>query len=232
MSLRFAGTSGYARLSGAAALGNSTSGTLLGWYRKEDSTADRDIFGLTRSGGGAVVRIGATGQIKGGYTHNTSGFGTYNVSTNTYVGLALTLTDSAVQIYAYDGSAVTLVVTDSTFFAATNLTTIYVGDQGPWGDGAIGCYRYLRYWPRILSSAQILDEFEMVPDSGTPAADTTNLRGSWLLPDATTATDLSGVGNTLTISGGSTSSDEPSIGGGASVFIPTQYRRVNPLLRM
>ena len=231
MSLRFAGTSGYARLSGAAALGNSTSGTLLGWYRKEDSTTDRDIFGLTRSGGGAVVRIGATGQIKGGYTSNASAFGTYSVTTNTYVGLALTLTDSAVQIYAYDGSAVTLVVTDSTFYSASNLSTIYVGDQGSWSDAAIGCYRYLRYWSRILSSADILAEFQMAPDSGTPAASTTNLRGSWLLPDASTTTDLSGVGNTITISNGSTSADEPPIGG-AQVFIPTQYRRTNSLLRM
>lgn len=231
MSLRFASTSGYANLNGAAALGNSNNGTLLGWWRKEDSTNGRDIIALSRSGGGAVIRTLSSTQITGGYSANSGGFGTYNVSNNTYVGLALTISDSTVQFYAYNGTAVTLVVTDSTFYTPTNLNNIYLGDTGAWGDAAIGCHRYARYWPRILTSAQILDEFEMVPDSGTPAADTTNLRGSWLLPDATTATDLSGVGNTLTISGGSTSSDEPSIGGGGSL-LPLPIRTPNMFMRM
>lgn len=216
MSLRFAGTNGYASLSGAAALGNSANGTLLGWYRKEDSTVDRDIIYLSKPSHAAVVRIASSTQIRGGYSGNAGGFGTYNVSNNTYVGLAVTMSDSTVQVYAYNGSAVTLVATDSSFYAPANLGTIYFGDTGAWGDAAIGCHRYGRYWSRVLSSAEILAEFEMTPSGGTPAASTTNLRGSWLMPDASTATDVSGVGNNLTIANGSTSSEEPTIGGSAS----------------
>lgn len=231
MSLRFAGTSGQANLNGAAALGNTTSGTILDWWRKEDSTVDRDILQLSRSGGGAVIRVGAAGQIKGGFNQNVAGFGTFNVSTNAYVGLALTISDSVVQFYAYDGSSLTLVATDNSFYAPTNLNNCYFGNTGTWGAAAVGCHRYGRYWSRVLSSAEILAEFQMIPSPGTPAASTTNLRGSWLFPDATTNTDVSGVGNTITISNGSTSADEPPIGG-AQVFIPTQYRRTNALLRM
>lgn len=219
MSLRFAGTSGQANLNGAAALGNTTSGTILGWWRKEDSTVDRDILQLSRSGGGAVIRVGAAGQIKGGFNQNVAGFGTFNVSTNAYVGLALTISDSVVQFYAYDGSSLTLVATDTSFYAPTNLNNCYFGNTGAWGAAAVGCHRYGRYWSRVLSSAEILAEFQMIPSPGTPAASTTNLRGSWLFPDATTNTDVSGVGNNLTIANGSTSSDEPTIGGSASPAI-------------
>ena len=219
MSLRFASTSGYANLNGAAALGNSNNGTLLGWWRKEDSTNGRDILALSRSGGGAVIRSLSSTQITGGYSANTGGFGTYNLANNLYVGLALTTTDSVVQFYAWDGSSLTLVATDSTFYAPTNLNNVYFGDTGAWGDAAIGCHRYGRYWSRVLSSAEILAEIQMTPSGGTPAASTTNLRGSWLFPDATTNTDVSGVGNTITISNGSTSTDEPTIGGSASPAI-------------
>lgn len=232
MSLRFDGVGDYARYQGAAGLGNTTSGTLLGWYRKEDSTNDRDILALTRSGASAVIRIASSTQIKGGYGGNVTGFGTYNVSNNTWVGLAITFTDSNLGVYAYSGGSLTLVATDSSFYAPTNLANVYFGDQPSWSDAALGCWRYGRYWSRILSAAEIEDEFGMTPSSGTPAASTTNLRGSWPMANSTDTTDWSGVGNTLTISGAVTSSDEPSIGGGAAVFIPTQYQRTNSLLRM
>jgi hypothetical protein len=230
MSLRFATVAGYANLNGAAALGNSTNGTLLQLYRKEDSTNGRDVIGLTRSGGGALIQIVSATQIRGGHSSNLGGMTTYNVANGVYVGLALTLSDSLAQCFVYDG-ALTLFASDNTFYTPSNLTNVWFGDQGPWGDGAVGCRRYGRVWSRVLSSAEILAEFEMVPSLATPAASLTGLRGSWLLPDATTGTDISGVGNNLTISGGSTSADEPPIGG-AQVFIPTQYRRTNSLLRM
>ena len=233
MSLRFDGVGDYARYQSAAGLGNTTSGTLLGWYRKEDSTNDRDILALTRSGGSVVARIASATQIKGGYSGNTAGFGTYNVSNNTYVGIALTITDSTTQFYVYSGGSLTLVATDSSFYTPTNLANVYFGDQPSWSDAALGCWRYGRFWSRILSSAEIEAEFGMTPSSGTPAASTTNLRGSWPMANSTDTTDWSGVGNTLTISGAVTSTEEPTIGGGgASVFIPTQYRRTNALLRM
>ena len=233
MSLRLDGIADYARLQGAAALGNTTIGTLLGWFRKEDSTNDRDILALTRSGHSAVIRIASATQIKGGYASNVAGFGTYNVSNNTYVGLCAQITDSNVWIYAYSGGVLTLVVADlGNFYSGSSLTNCYFGDQGAWGDAALGCWRYGRYWSRILSSAEIQAEFEMTPSSGTPAASTTNLRGSWPMANSTDTTDWSGIGNTLTISGAVTSSDEPSIGGSAAVFIPTQYQRTNSLLRM
>lgn len=234
MSLRFDGVSDYARLTGAAALGNSTSGTLLGWYRKEDSTADRDILVLSRSGSSGRIAISATaGNIKGLYSGDAGSAVNYAVATNTWVGLAITLTDSALNIYAFSGGTLTLIMSDTTFYAPSNLSNAFFGDTGSWSEAAFGCYCYGRYWSRVLSPAELTAEFGMTPSSGTPAASTTGLRGSWPMANATDTTDWSGVGNTLTISGAVTSTEEPTIGGGgASVFIPTQYRRTNALLRM
>lgn len=233
MSLRFDGVGDYARYQGAAGLGNTVSGTLLGWFRKEDSTNDRDILTLSRPSHSAVLRIASATQIKGGYSGNTAGFGTYNVSNNTYVGLCVQMTDSDVTVYCYSGGTLTQIATDSLGYSGASLANVYFGDQPSWSEAALGCWRYGRFWSRILSAAEIEAEFGMTPSSGTPAASTTGLRGSWPMANATDTTDWSGVGNTLTISGAVTSTEEPTIGGGgASVFIPTQYRRTNALLRM
>lgn len=232
MSLRFDGVGDYARYQGAAGLGNTTSGTLLGLYRKEDSTADRDIIALTRSGGGAVCRIASSTQIRVGYTAEWASSVLVNLANNTWMGLALTLTDSQARVYTYSGGVLTLQITDSSFFSATNLANCYFGDQGSWSDAALGCWRYGRFWSRILTSTELEDEFAMTPASGTPAASTTNLRGSWPMANSTDTTDWSGVGNTLTISGAVTSSDEPSIGGGGGSVLPLPQRPPNMFMRM
>jgi len=216
MSLRFAGTSGYARINSAATLGNTVNGSILTWYRKEDSTADREIISLTRPGGGATIHAYSATQIRGGYTSNLAGMSFYNVSNGTYIGLALTYADGTISFYAYDGSDAVLVGTDNSSGSGANLNIMTFGNTGAWGAAAVGCHRYGRYWSRVLSLSELTAEFEMTPSVGTPAASTTSLRGSWLFPDSTTNTDLSGLGNTITIANGSTSSDEPPIGGGGS----------------
>ena len=219
MSLRFDGVGDYARYQGAAGLGNTTSGTLLGWFRKEDSTNDRDILALSRPSHSVVLRIASATQIKGGYSSNLAGFGTYNVSNNTWVGLAVTFTDSNLGVYAYGGGVLTQVMTESWGYSSSNLANIYFGDQPSWSEAALGCWRYGRFWSRILSAAEIEAEFGMTPSSGTPAASTTGLRGSWPMANATDTTDWSGIGNTLTISGAATSAEEPTIGSGASIAL-------------
>lgn len=219
MSLRFDGVGDYARYQGAAGLGNTVSGTLLGWYRKEDSTNDRDILAITRSGHAIVLRIASSTQIKGGYTNNLPGFGTYSLANNTYAGLCIQMSDSNVWVYGYSGGVLTQIMTEAWGYSSSYLANVYFGDQPSWSDAALGCWRYGRFWSRILSAAEIEAEFGMTPSSGTPAASTTGLRGSWPMANATDTTDWSGVGNTLTISGAVTSSDEPTIGGSASPAI-------------
>lgn len=59
MSCRLDGTTDYVQRTTAANLGNVNVGTMLAWYRKEDSTTDRDIMMFGRSGGGGIFRIRA-----------------------------------------------------------------------------------------------------------------------------------------------------------------------------
>ena len=213
MSLRLDGVGDYAQRIGAANLGNTVDGTALLWYRKEDSTADREILTLARSGQAGIWQIASSTQVK---AHIAT---TYNGTSGNWL------------FYFYQSGTLTLVATQ--YGGSSNPTaTLRVGNNDGWGDSALGSNRYLRFWNRTLSAAEIQAEFEMTPSGGTPAASTTNLFDSWLLPDGT-----DGIGvfasTALTISGAVTSTEEPTIGGGgASVFIPTQYRRTNSLLRM
>jgi hypothetical protein len=209
MSLRFASTNGVVNRSGAANLGNTQSGTFLFWYRKEDSTQDRDIGYLTRSGGGTAVRIGTAGQIYGGWT--TGPLTGTNVATNAWVGIALVRTDSVSEFYVYNGTSTTLVVSDDQSFSEADINNIYLGDTGAHSDSAVGCYRYARYWTAVLTTTEMTAEFQMTPSSGTPAARATNLYFSWPLANATDTTDWTGNSRVPTISNGSTSSDEPTI---------------------
>lgn len=219
MSFRITGTSGTANRTGAANLGSTNNGTLIFWFRKEDSTTDRDIGYLTRSGGGSVMRIGATGQIKGGFTGDVAGFGTFAVTTNDWVGIALTRSAGVTNVYVYSGGTLTLVRTDSSSYSESNLSTLALGKAGAWSDGASGCYRYARYWTAVLDATDIQAEFEMTPSSGTPAARATNLYFSWPLATGTDTTDWSGNSRVPTLSGGSTSAEEPTIGGGTAPTI-------------
>ena len=136
-----------------------------------------------------------------------------------HVGIALTRSASTSEAYAYSGGTLTLVDTDSSSYTESNLATLALGDTGAWSDCALGCYRYARYWTAVLNATDIQAEFEMTPSSGTPAARATNLYFSWPLATATDTTDWTGNGRVPTLVGGSTSADEPPIGGSASPAI-------------
>ena len=231
MSLRLNSTTAYAQLTGAAAMGNSAVGTLLAWVRPEVATSGRELMMMSRPGRAVGFRVSDASNLTGFVSGGSSA--TYASATNVWIPLITqydaTSSDYVTKVYA--GGSITTVYTYN-IYNDTNLATIRFGNNDAYGDTAQCSIRYARYWSRLLSNAELIDECEMTPSSGTPAASTTNLRGSWGLPDATTGTDWSGNGNTLTISGGATSSEEPTIGGGAAVFIPTQYQRTNSLLRM
>ncbi len=231
MSLRLDGVGDYAQRIGAANLGNTADGTALLWYRKEDSTADREILNLARSGQAGLWQIASSTQVKAHI--NTEAGVSINMATNSWAGLAVVhnATDANWYFYFYQSGTLTLVATQGGG-SGGNLATLRIGNNDGWGDSALGSNRYLRFWNRALSAAEIQAEFEMTPSGGTPAASTTGLFDSWLLPDDTSGTGVH-AGTALTISGAVTSTEEPmSGGGGASVFIPTQYRRTNSLLRM
>lgn len=215
MSLRLDAVGDYAQRTGAANLGNTTNGTALLWYRKEDSTADRDILTLARSGQAGIWQIASSTQVK---AHINSEAGVnINMATNSWAGLAITHdeTSGGWNFYFYQAGTLTLVASQSGG-SGGSLATLRLGNNDGWGDSALGSNRYLRFWNRALSAAEIQAEFEMTPSGGTPAASTTNLFDSWLLPDGTDGTGVF-ASTALTISGAATSSEEPTIsGGGAS----------------
>lgn len=231
MSFRLDGTTDYAQRTTAANLGNSQLGTLVVWYRKEDSTLDREIMALSRSGSAGRFAIQSSTQIKGGVSGETPI--NQNMATNSWAGLATTVNSDSgiINCYFYQSGTLTTVWTSSAG-AGGNLATLRLGNNDAWGDSASGSFRYARFWTAILDATEIQAEFEMTPSGGTPAARMTNLFDSWLLP---TGTDGSGVnGNSLTLSGGATSSEEPPIGGGGgpALTVPFMVPRQRTLLRL
>lgn len=212
MSLRLDGTGDYAQRTGAANLGNTTNGTLLVWYRKEDSTADREILSLARSGQAGLWQIASGTQVKAHISSEAAV--NINMATNSWAGLAVTHDETSGEwnFYFYQSGTLTLVATQNGG-AGGSLAGIRLGNNDAWGDSALGSNRYLRYWTRELSAAEVQAEFEMTPSSGTPAASGTNLYLSWPLANSTDTTDWSGNSRVPTLSGGSTSSEEPTIGG-------------------
>jgi len=230
MSFRIDGVGDYAQRTGAANLGNSQLGTLVVWYRKEDSTVDREIITLSRSGSAGRFAIQSSTQIKGGVNSETPI--NQNMATNSWAGLAISVNSDSgnINCYFYQSGTLTTVWSSSAG-AGGNLATLRLGNNDAWGDSASGSFRYARFWTAILDATEIQAEFEMTPSGGTPAARMTNLFDSWLLP---TGTDGSGVNsNSLTLSGGATSSEEPTIGGAGPAFtVPFMVPRQRTLLRL
>lgn len=237
MSLEFDAVADYARLTPASAVGNTYSASMADWFRLQETTAGRIIASLTRANGTGALQVVNSTTLRswtGGAERAT-----WTVAQNTWYMVAISndagTGNVIMRLFDTSGSEIA-VASGSNTWSGGNYAYIgssVLGRSSVWEDTARCCHRYWRVWTRVLSQAQFADEAAMTPASGSPAASTTNLRGSWPLPDGTTTTDWSGNSVAISISGGSTSADEPTIGGGgASAFIPTQYRRTNSLLRM
>ena len=212
MSFRIDGVGDYAQRTGSANLGSATSATFLVWFRKEGSTVDRDIAVMTKPGKAVIFRDQSSTQVKGGVNFGT--FVNQSMALNSWAGLALRTDGSNWDTLFYQSGVLTVVHSESSY-SGDPIGNITLGNNDAWGDSAAGCLRYARFWTAALSNAEIQAEFEMTPSGGMPAARLTNLFDSWLLP---TGTDGSGVNsNSLTLSGGATSAEEPTIGGGAVV---------------
>lgn len=218
MSLRLDGVTDYAERTTAANLGSTVNCTALMWYRKEDSTNDREILTMGKSGQGGLWQVASGTQIK---AHISSESGVaINMATNSWAGLAITYNSTSGNwiFYFYQSGTLTTVATQYGG-SGSNTSSLRVGNNDAWGDSARGSNRYLRYWTRELSAAEVQAEFEMTPSSGTPAASATNLYLSWPLADSTDTTDWTGNSRAPTISGAATSSEEPTIGGGTAPTI-------------
>jgi hypothetical protein len=225
MSLLFNATGDYAEIyNDTAALGSAMTTTGLVWYRKEDSTADHIIFELVHGSISDQWNIsGTAGNIRatstGGGVVNTD----YALASNTYAALAIVRNGRYTTWYAWTEAGVRTTVYsnwDQVDYGNNTKTASFGNGQRGYGDTASGQYRYGRVWARALTATELDAEVAMTPSSGTPAASTTNLRGSWALADGTTTTDWSAAGNALTINSGSTGTDEPTIPGGGSTVVP------------
>jgi hypothetical protein len=219
MSLQFNAIGDYAEIyNDAAALGSSVNTTVLVWYRKEDSTLDHTIMEIRHLGVIDGWRISSTAGNVQAYSSIGGGTTTdYALASNTYAALALVRNGRYTSWYAWTEAGVrtdvSLSVDQTDYGTNTSIVSFGNGQRG-YGDTASGQYRYGRVWARALTATELDAEVAMTPSSGTPAASTTNLRGSWALADGTTTTDWSAAGNALTINSGSTGTDEPTIPGG------------------
>lgn len=214
MSLELNSDNDYVARNGAANLGNTTEGTFLGWYYKNDSTNGDIITYMGKSGSTAHFRTISATQIRGRL--GVGGGADANLSNGEWAGLAITVTSAGVfSLYMFVGGVLTLVHSEAS--SNTNeITGIELGQSGGSYTSARGARRYQRFWTRVLTTEEMTAEFQMTPDAETPAASETELFLSWPLPDGTDTTDLSGNGNVPTISGAVTSAEEPTIGGGGA----------------
>lgn len=235
MSLEFNAVGDYGRLTPASAVGNTYAASMVVVFRHQDSTASRIIASLSRANAtGALMVVNSTTLQ---FHCASAQRATWTVALNSWYTVAISNDAGSgnviMRLFGMDGNEIAVASGSNTYNGGSYayIGSSVLGRSSQWEDSAFVCFRYWRVWTRTLTQAQFADEAAMTPVSGTPAASTTNLRGSWPLPDGTTTTDWSGNGVAITLNGGSTSSDEPTIGG-AAVFIPTQYQRTNSLLRM
>lgn len=206
---------------GAANLGSVTSGTFLGLYYKNDATNNDLAMVLSKSGASSHFRTVSATEMKVRVINSGNESSPFTANSATWMMLAATVTGSGVfTFYAgpMGGTLAQVYTHNST--VTTEVTTISGGQNGGSFTSARGAYRYFRYWAgRVLTLEEIEDEFAMVPDLGTPAANLTDLYLSWPLPDGTDTTDLTGNGRTPTLSGTATSAEEPTIGGGTDATV-------------
>lgn len=224
MSLEFNAVGDYARINSANALGDGANptynGTLVAWYYVQDSTSGREILHI--GGASATAYFMASNSTTMQFYVNGAARATWTIAQNTWYMLFMSNSadaDSIVaRVFRASGAGELAVATGSNTYAGGNygpVNNICLGNDDAWGDSALGLWRYARWWRAILTQAEGLAEASHTPTSGSPAALTTLLRGSWALPDGTTATDWvsGGVGN-ITINSGGTSATEPTIGSG------------------
>lgn len=213
MSIEFTGNNDYLIRTGEANLGSAANGSALLWFNRNDSAAGADIFAIGKSGNGGLFRTQSSTTIRAAVNTNISSGTDYSLGNGTWVGLAVTMgSDNYYRMYVYEGGSITALHAEDTYGSA-NVSEIRIGQNGGYYTTCRGYYRYLRFFNRTLSQAEIEAEFQMTPSGGTPAASSTNLFDSWLLGGTS---DLTGVygSTTLSLGGGSTSANEPSIGGG------------------
>lgn len=236
MSLEMDAVGDYVRLTPASEVGNTYSATLVSLFRHQDSTAGRCIASLSRANGTGLLRV-VNGTTLESYIAGAQR-ATWTVSLNSWYGVGIS-NDAAsgnviIRLFDMTGTEIAVASGSNTYTGGNYafIGSAVLGRSSVWEDSAFVCHRYKRLFTRILSAAEMGTEVAFQPTSGAPSASSTNLRGSWPLPDGTSTTNWGSAG-TIAINGGGTSAQEPTIGGGgASAFIPTQYRRTNSLLRM
>lgn len=217
MSLEINSDNDYFARNGASNLGSVTSGTLVGWYYKNDATNNDLAVVFSKSGTSSSFRTVSATEMKVRCGSNDSS--NFTANSSTWMKLAVTVTsDGTFTFYAAPaGSSLAQVYTENS--TNTNQVAAITGGQdGGSYTSARGAYRYFRYWAgRVLTFEEIEAEFAMTPSSGSPAASVTSLYLSWPLPDGTTTTDWGSNSAPPTISGAATSAEEPTIGGGAVI---------------
>lgn len=218
MSLQFDGVGDYAAATGFP--GSTYEATCGAWYRTGDTTAGREIMRLHRNNAVAYFRVVNSTTIESWVA--SAQRATWTIAQNTWYYLTISNSansyDVIARVFDTSGNEIAVASGSNTWNGGSyaRIAEFVLGNNDAYGDSALGYRRYARYWTRIQTQSQMAAEAAMTPSSGTPAASTTNLWGSWGLPDGTTTTDWSGGSHAITISGGATGSEEPTIGGGSS----------------
>lgn len=224
MSLRLDGVTDYGHIGAggnqSTALGSVPTHTILIWYRKEDSTVARQAVSVGHGSQNDDWSVSPNADNLRAYTTYGPTQTDYAVATNAWVALAIVRNGRYTSWYAWTEAGVrtNVQVNVDTFDYSNNTANVLIGNDNPYGDTALGSYRYCRVWAAALTTTELDAEVAFTPSSGSPAVRTADLKASWGLPDATTGTDWSAAGNTLTLSGGATSGEEPTIPSGGTII--------------
>lgn len=220
MSLHLNSNNDYCVRTGAANLGSTTVGTLLGWCRKQSSVSSTELFSLGLSGDSVRIRVASETQIRCGKGSESGSDAFVDCANDTWHRFALQVNGTAISIYMVVGGTATLVYS-GTLTNPLQVAGLELGQDSGTFTTPNSAWRYVRYWTRALSTGEIEAEFAMTPDSETPAASVTDLYLSWPLATGTDTTDLTGNSRVPTISGAATSAEEPTIDEGGGGGVPT-----------
>lgn len=217
----------YAEITTAANLGSAYVVSAFFWYSLDDSTASNEIGRLALSSFSTWAIIKSATSI--GFYSNGADRATWTgLTSGAWYGIALVNDgtgsgNNIMRLFGTDGIEIA-VSTGSNLYANTafgKANAFTMGNNTAYAPTAVGRYRYSRQWKVGLTAGEFAAEAALgATSAGTPAAKTANLVHSWGLPDATDTTDWATTPpGTLTISGASTSANEPSFGGGGASAI-------------
>lgn len=202
------------------AVGTGLAASWGGWWQRLSQVGDRQICEIETANRGLIFEEFNATNVGVRIIAGAGQLANFAVALNEWIFLAISRNANIINFYKYTEAGVRTDINlnvDIGVDAGTNTVAVRLGNNDGYGDTAFGSNRYWRAWTRALTAADWDAEVTMTPSGGTPAASVTSIWGSYLMPDGTTTTDVSGQSHPLSITSGVTSGGEPSIPGPPAV---------------